>query len=62
MSLDWQNIRTALKSDRIINVRGYNWGDPSKGRHYARAMWDGRNWIEVDDEDQILEYLTDWRA
>lgn len=58
---EWQPIETAPKDGSWIRVRGFNWGDRTRGRHRMTAYWDGNVWRDAADEDSALHYLTDWK-
>jgi hypothetical protein len=57
----WQKIATAPKDGTEIEVRGYNWGDRTRGRHRMIAYWNGGEWRDAHDENSSLHYLDEWR-
>ncbi len=58
---DWQNIETAPKDGTWIRVRGHDFGDRTRKRHYAIAFFDNGHWNEVGSEGSVLYYLDGWR-
>jgi hypothetical protein len=67
----WRPIADAPRDGTVIQARGWNFGDPSRGSHIVRAVWSlaqGRGaaycaegWRDADDPDQGLQYLVEWR-
>ena len=64
MSL-WQPIETAPKKAGVIRARGFNFGDPSKGRHCVLARWWPQyGWVAAFDRFPhlaTLGYISEWR-
>ena len=59
--MSWQPITTAPKDGLPIRVRGFNFGEPARGRHYADAIWKDRGWVHAGDHLHALHFLTDWK-
>lgn len=57
---NWLKIDTAPMDGTWVRVRGFNYGDPTKGRHHATAFYEDSSWIEVGSGGSLLFYLTDW--
>jgi hypothetical protein len=57
----WQTIDTAPKDGTWIKVRGHDFGDRTRRRHYAIAFYDHENWNEVGSEGGLLYYLDGWQ-
>lgn len=55
----WLPMSEAPKDGRLIKCRGFDFGDPTRKRHYVWAKWDGRAWIS-DDEQSMYWHLTGW--
>lgn len=55
-------MSVAPKTDNPLWVRGFNFGDPTRGRHYCWAYWNGHKWIEAGASDEsTLQFLTEWK-
>lgn len=57
--MEWKPIETAPKDGSPVWVKGYNYGNKSKGEHRHFAWWDGENWIEAASESE-LSYIVEW--
>lgn len=57
----WQDIGTAPRDGTWIQVRGHDFGDRTRNRHYAIAFFDNGNWNEVGSASGVLYYLDGWR-
>lgn len=66
--LNWKPIDTAPKDGRPVWVRGWDWGNENKERHYGWVFWDDRvdEWREgfsgENTRGSMMQYLTDWLA
>ena len=58
---DWKPIETAPRDGTWIKVRGRDFGDSTRKRHYAIAFYEDRNWNEVGSEGGLLYYLDGWK-
>jgi hypothetical protein len=56
----WRPIETAPKDGQPVWVKGYNFGEESKGIHCCWAWFDGHNWYEPGFESSMLMYLVSW--
>jgi hypothetical protein len=56
----WQPIETAPRDGRPVWVKGWNWGDKTKGIHCCWAWFDGNHWAESGVEDARMEFLFEW--
>ncbi len=59
----WQPITTAPLDGRPVWVRGNNYGDATRGRHFCWAWFDGIDWLSAEVGEggpSKLLYLTDW--
>jgi len=58
----WWPMSVAPKTDSPLWVRGFNFGTPTRGRHYCWAYWNGHVWMEAGAGDEgTLQFLTEWK-
>jgi hypothetical protein len=58
---EWQPIDSAPKDGTWLKVRGHDYGDRTRKRHYAIAFYDNGIWNEVGSEGGLLYYLDGWK-
>jgi hypothetical protein len=57
---EWKPIDSAPKDGTWIKVRGHDFGDKTRKRHYAIAFYENGFWNEVGSEGGLLYYLDGW--
>jgi hypothetical protein len=55
-------MESAPKDGTWVKVRGHDWGDRTRKRHYAIAFFNEGDWNEVGSEGGLLHYLDGWQA
>lgn len=58
---EWvDSMESAPKDGTWVKVRGRDFGDRTRKRHYAIAFYENGVWCEVGSAGSVLYYLDGW--